>query len=38
MVVITDVSTGSADADIIALEDKINEILAGLKAVGLMDT
>ena len=33
---IADVSTGSADADIIALEDKINDILAELQSSGVM--
>jgi hypothetical protein len=34
---ITDVTTGSINPEIILLENKINEILAGMRTAGLME-
>lgn len=37
MASITDVTTGSINPEIILLENKINEILAGMRIAGLME-
>jgi hypothetical protein len=34
---ITDVTTGSINPEVILLENKINEILAGMRTAGLME-